>query len=193
MWIQITLLRFQVSHQYRSSRPEVLCRKGVLRNFAKLTGKHLCQGLFFNKVAGLRAATLLKRRLWHRYFPVNFVRFLRTPSYFIEHFWWLLLSIVFTMSLNPRPSENLVFEVWANLNHTIQQKCGDLATWNILIKYSLTRWRKKLKWIVKFQNYFFYKKHVFELQPQCCSILFQKISVDQILKFPSLTHLVCNR
>ena len=28
-------------------------RKGVLRNFAKFTGKHLCQSLFFNKVADL--------------------------------------------------------------------------------------------------------------------------------------------
>ena len=36
----------------RSSRPEVFCKKGVLRNFAKFTGKHPCQGLFFNKVAG---------------------------------------------------------------------------------------------------------------------------------------------
>ena len=31
----------------RSSRPEVFCKKGVLRNFVKFTGKHLCQGLFF--------------------------------------------------------------------------------------------------------------------------------------------------
>ena len=28
--------------------------EGVLRNFAKFTGKHMCQSLFFNKVAGLR-------------------------------------------------------------------------------------------------------------------------------------------
>ena len=35
--------------------------------------------LFFNKVAGLRPATLLKKRLWHRCFPVNFAKFLRTP------------------------------------------------------------------------------------------------------------------
>ena len=28
---------------------EVFCKKGVLRNFAKLTGKHLCQSLFFKK------------------------------------------------------------------------------------------------------------------------------------------------
>ena len=41
-----------------SSGPEAVTRKcsikkGVLRNFAEFTGKHLCQSLFFNKVAGL--------------------------------------------------------------------------------------------------------------------------------------------
>ena len=34
------------SSNHRSSRPEV-----VLKNFAKFTGKHMCQSLFFNKVA----------------------------------------------------------------------------------------------------------------------------------------------
>ena len=34
--------------------PEVFGKKGVLRNFAKFTGKHLCQSLFLNKVAVLR-------------------------------------------------------------------------------------------------------------------------------------------
>ena len=34
--------------------PEVLCKEAVLRNFAKFTEKHLCQRLFFNKVAGQR-------------------------------------------------------------------------------------------------------------------------------------------
>ena len=48
----------------RSSRPEVFCKEGVLRNLLKFIGKHLCQGLFFNKVAGLRLAILLKKRLW---------------------------------------------------------------------------------------------------------------------------------
>ena len=69
---------------FRSSRPEVFCKNGVLRNFAKFTGKHLCQSLFFNKVAGLRPTTLLKKRLWHRCFPVNFTKFLRTPFH-TEH------------------------------------------------------------------------------------------------------------
>ena len=50
----------------RRSRPEVFCKKGVLRNFTKFTGKHLCQSL------SLRPATLWKRRLWHRCFPAKF-------------------------------------------------------------------------------------------------------------------------
>ena len=62
---------------FRSSRSEVFCKKDVLKNFAKLTGKHLCQSLFFNNVVGLRSATLLKKRLSHRRFPVNFAKFLR--------------------------------------------------------------------------------------------------------------------
>ena len=39
---------------YRSSRPQVFCKKGVHRNFTKFTRKHLCQSLFFNKAAALR-------------------------------------------------------------------------------------------------------------------------------------------
>ena len=75
---------------FRSSRPDMFCKKGVLENFAKFYGKHLCQSLFFNKVAALRPATLLKKRLWHSCFPVNFAKFLRT--FFTEHFRWLLLE-----------------------------------------------------------------------------------------------------
>ena len=34
----------------RSSRQEVFCKKSVLGNFAKFTGKHLRQGLFLIKL-----------------------------------------------------------------------------------------------------------------------------------------------
>ena len=40
-------------------------KKSLRKNFAKFTGKQL----------GLRPATLLKKRLWHRFFPVNFFKF----------------------------------------------------------------------------------------------------------------------
>ena len=33
--------------------PKMLFKKGALRNFAKFTGKHLCQSLIFNKAGGL--------------------------------------------------------------------------------------------------------------------------------------------
>ena len=64
------------SFDFRSSRPEVLCKIIVLKNFAKYTRKHLCQSLFFNNVAGLRR------------FPVNFAK-LRT-LFFIEQLRQLL-------------------------------------------------------------------------------------------------------
>ena len=64
--------------KHGSIRPEAFCKKDVLKNFAKFAGKHLCQSLFLNKVASLRPGTSLKNRLWRRYFPVNFAKFLRT-------------------------------------------------------------------------------------------------------------------
>ena len=54
----------------RSSRLEVFCEKGVLRNFTKFTGRHLWP----------EACNFMKKILWRRCFPVNFVRFLRTPK-----------------------------------------------------------------------------------------------------------------
>ena len=80
---------FSLGSLIRSSRPDVFCENGVLRNFAKFTGKHLCQSLFFNKVAG--AATLRSsppevfyKRGVLRIFVVNFAKFLRTP-FLTEH------------------------------------------------------------------------------------------------------------
>ena len=54
-------------------------KKDVLINFTIFTGKHLFQSFFFDKIAGLRPATLFKKRLWYRRFPVNFAKYLITP------------------------------------------------------------------------------------------------------------------
>ena len=45
----------------RSTFLEMFCEKGVLKNFAKFTGKHLCQSLFFNNVSAMRSANLLEK------------------------------------------------------------------------------------------------------------------------------------
>ena len=56
---------------------KVFCETAVLKNFTKFTGKHLYRSLFLNKVTDPKPATLLKRTLRHRCFPVNFMKFLR--------------------------------------------------------------------------------------------------------------------
>ena len=88
----------------------------VLKNFANFTGKHLCWSLFLHKVAGLRPATLLKKRLHkvaglrpatllkkrlqHRSFPVKFAKFIRTP-FFTKHLCWLILYGFFVSPRSP--------------------------------------------------------------------------------------------
>ena len=83
------LSKFQ-KKSFKSSCPQVFCKKGVLGNFAKFTGKHLCQSLFFNKVAGLR--------------PVDFATFLRT-LFLTEQLWWLHLNFVgYSLFCNKQPA-----------------------------------------------------------------------------------------
>ena len=54
------------------------------------------QSLFLNKVAGLRPATLLKRRLWRWCFSVNFSKLLRT-LFLKVHRRWLLLAVSYIL------------------------------------------------------------------------------------------------
>ena len=74
-YINFILGGFNNPRYFRSSHPEVFCKKGVFRNFTKFTGKHLWT--------------------WQRCLPVNFVEFLRTP-FFIEHISWLLYYLNLT-------------------------------------------------------------------------------------------------
>ena len=76
---------------FKSSCVEVSYNKGILRNLVKFTGKHLCQRLFFNKVASLRYATLSEKVLAQ----VFFCEFCEISKniFFTEHFWWMLLAL----------------------------------------------------------------------------------------------------
>ena len=68
----------------------MFCKKVFLEIWQN-SQENTCAWISIFKVAGLRPVTLLKRRLWHRRFPVNFVKFLWT-LFFIEHPRWLLLK-----------------------------------------------------------------------------------------------------
>ena len=69
------LFLWHLGHKYRrftrSSRPEVFCKKGVLRNCRAKTCK------------------FLKQETLAQVFSVNFAKFPRTP-FLIEHLRWLL-------------------------------------------------------------------------------------------------------
>ena len=100
VWMNIKQVRKGVSMAppsptYLASKKHNLSETATGRQ--NLTGKHLCQSLLFNKVTSLRPATLLKKRLWHRCFPVNFTKFLKTP--FLQNTFGRLL-LTFEGSLN---------------------------------------------------------------------------------------------
>ena len=50
-----------------SSFPDLFCKKGILKNFAKFTRKHMRKSLLF-----------VKKEIWRRFFSVNLAKFLRT-------------------------------------------------------------------------------------------------------------------
>ena len=93
---------------------DILLRKGVLRNFAKFTGKHHRQNLYFNKVADLRPATLLKKRLWHRCFPGNFAKFLRHLFYrtCLSDCFWRVLRLSLPASSMVHESYEQFIKIW---------------------------------------------------------------------------------
>ena len=72
---------FRCSHRRCSIK-----KGGVLTNFAKFTGKYLCQSLFFKNVAGLRPATLLRKRLTQMFYPWEFCEIYKN-TFFTEYFW----------------------------------------------------------------------------------------------------------
>ena len=78
----------------RSSRSQMFFKIGILKNFAIITGKHLCWSPFLIKLHTWRSAALLNRDS-HRCFHVDFSKCLRT-AFFIKHLRWLLLSKVKT-------------------------------------------------------------------------------------------------
>ena len=76
---------------YRSSNPEVLCKKAVLE-VSQNSQKNKCARVSFLIKLQARGLQLYLKRDWYGCFPVNFAKFSRT-SFFIEYLWWMLLNI----------------------------------------------------------------------------------------------------
>ena len=75
LWLIFWYNQKSVVHSYS-------VKKGVFQYFANFTGNHVCRSPFLIKlqVWGSRPSTLLKKRLRHWCFPVNFPKFLKIPT-----------------------------------------------------------------------------------------------------------------
>ena len=69
-------------HRLQKQPPEMFY-EAILKNFSIFKEKILCWSLFLNNVAGLRSATLLKKRFQHMCFPMNIFK----NTFFEEHLW----------------------------------------------------------------------------------------------------------
>ena len=103
------ILRFSGDHQkiFRSSRPEVFCRKGVLKSFTNSQESTCARVSFLIKLRAwgkpkvkVNTFNFITKRIWHRCFHVNFARFLRT-AFLQNTSEWLLLTIAFDVCALP--------------------------------------------------------------------------------------------
>ena len=78
MYISLNLIWFHEIHIKYVKRKPARLRKSEFKR------ESICywQSTYFLKnLQSLRPGTLLKKRLWHNCFPVNFLKFLRTPFF----------------------------------------------------------------------------------------------------------------
>ena len=73
--------RYLIFHQFSEAATGGVLLKKVFLEISQNSQENTCARVFFNKVmqAGLRPVNLLKNRVWHGRFPVNFAKFRRTP------------------------------------------------------------------------------------------------------------------
>ena len=90
--------------------PVGFSKKGVLKKFHKTHLKTPMLESYFNRVSGLRVVTLLKKRLQHRCFQINFMKFLRTP--FLQNTSVICLTVSFHKEVLYICSNLLLLEKW---------------------------------------------------------------------------------
>ena len=113
----------QFLYIFRSSGPEVVCKKAVLKNFAKFTAKHLYRTLFFNKIAGSKPSTLLQKKSLAHMFSYEFCKSFKSTFF---HRTSPLASSVYSTS---------IFKVIRDILKRGSQRDGDIyrLKWRNLI------------------------------------------------------------
>ena len=104
---------------FRSSHRRCSAKKGILKNFTKFTGKHLCWSLFLIKFHPWK---FIKKRLQHRCFPVKFAKIL-SAIFFYKNLWWLLLiwdryTLSSFRNLQFRLDDLVLCKIWMGMGWT---------------------------------------------------------------------------
>ena len=97
-------LRDTFSILFRSSRPEVFLRNGLLKIRSKFIEEHPCQSAISIKLL----CNFIEIALWHGCSSVNLLHIFRT-SFLRKTYWWLLLKCVYLGIKNISFSENFAY------------------------------------------------------------------------------------
>ena len=166
------------------SKAVVLSKKGVLRNLAKFTRKHLYQSLLLNKVAGLGPAILLKNRLWCSCFPANFAKFSRTPSFteyvYVGWLLWLFTKKTYLMALKTNSNQSVKKPFYFYF-HSYELRKQNYSSWNA---------NYQLQAICKRSGIYIMK--ILIRSTLLISVLFQPMAIFVIFHFPFMDFFVFN-
>ena len=110
----VSLYSFMNTSRVRSSHQRCSVRKGVIRNFAKFTGKHRC---------------FTRKHRKAQVFSGQFAKFLRTP--FLQNTsWWLLPEDMFIP-----PLKKLITESEACQSSNRENFCQRFLMWRVIWIY----------------------------------------------------------
>ena len=113
--------------KYRSSYHRCSIKEGVLKMFAKFTGKHLSQSLFFNKAAGLRTEHIQATRIVLKI--INTFQYRgRSRLYHLYRMHWVKIFQLRSFSCIYFPTCGLNTEIYG-VNLCIYSKYGKIRFW----------------------------------------------------------------
>ena len=110
-------------------------KKGILKNFTKLTGNHVCLSLIFNKVAGHRPATLFKKETLLQVFSWEFCEIFKS-TFIAEQLWTTALretSLTLLCALKCFQKTSLS-KTWVKLHEHKMRVYHDIAPAHLFLK-----------------------------------------------------------
>ena len=120
---------------FRSRHYELFYINDILKNVKKFTEKYLCWGILSNKVAGWKAESLLKKRLW-QLLSCEFAKFSRTHILWKTCEWLFLYihRLISTWKMFPCTQFLLIHLIWLCLKNKGKRNDFDSFTnskWNL--------------------------------------------------------------